>query len=219
MMQQKFEEQKEIIENLSKQVAELQYKIETLKISNNPQILDPEVVDNLYDSINSITDIEKPQQNIDEIFENCFSSLSESNKGLALKTMKMWFQNILNNPSDKQKSRINTTNPQYKNYFAGNNYADQLFTFVGFQVRGSFLEFEQQDLNNLKAVLDKITEGISLLPSQVFSNSAPWQLAKPAQKIKEKLVEAKKETGAEEIKAAEEQKDPDIIPYTGKPGE
>ena len=94
----------------------------------------------------------------------------------------MWFQNILSNPEDKQ----------YKNYFAGNPAADKLFETVGFQLKGNFLEFESKNLDNLKEILEKITEGISTLSGQMFSNSAPWQLARPAEKLEEKKINEKK---------------------------
>ena len=172
-MDKKFQEQKDMIEALAKQVSELQFSIETLKKTQENSEIQSEVLTKSV--VIEEANIEEPkfEVNIDEIFNNCFSTFSESNKGLALKTMKMWFSNILTNPTDKQKSRINITNPQYKNYFAGNIEADKLFDIVGFELKGNFLEFEALKLDNLKQMLDKITENINALPLQVFSNSAP----------------------------------------------
>ena len=122
--------------------------------------------------------------------------------------MKMWFSNIVNSPGDKAKARINITNPQYKNYFAGNPAAEKLFESVGFTWTGNFLEFDTKYINTLKAMLDKITENINNLPSQVFSNSAPWQLARPAAK-KEEKPEEKSTDKSEEAKASSEEPNTD----------
>lgn len=131
---------------------------------------------------------QESNEKISELYEKCFSSISESNKGLALKTMKMWFSNLVANPYDKTKSRINVTNPHYKNYFANNKAADELFEYVGFVGNGSFLEFGLQDLTKINMILEKITEGINSLPSVQFSPSAPWQIAKPVEKKQEEVV-------------------------------
>lgn len=128
------------------------------------------------------------QVKILDLYEKCFAGISENNKGLALKTMKMWFSNLVANPYDKTKSRINVTNPHYKNYFAGSVAANELFEYVGFVGNGSFLEFGLQDLTRINLVLEKITEGINSLPSVQFSPAAPWQIAKSLEKKQEDVV-------------------------------
>lgn len=126
-------------------------------------------------------------EKINELFTSCFSSINDSNKGVAYKTMKMWFSNLISNPYDKSKTRINMTNPHYKNYFAGNEAADELFKFLGFSIKAGFVEFESEDLTKINVVLDKITEAISSLPSVQFSPAAPWQVAKPVEKKPEEV--------------------------------
>ena len=79
------------------------------------------------------------------------------------------------------------TNPHYKNYFAGNEAADELFKFLGFAIKAGFVEFESEDLTKISLVLDKITEAIASLPSIQFSPAAPWQVAKPADKKPEEV--------------------------------
>ena len=179
-IEKSFSEQREMIDALTRQISELQFNIETLKKNQEDLINYQPSIEEIKEE-NKIIPIESPvieeEEKIvvdfDGIYKECFINFSESNKGLAMKTMKMWFQNIFANPEDKQKARINITNPQYKNYFAGNPAADKLFEIVGFQVKGNFLEFDSKNSENLKNMLDKITDGISSLPLQVFSNSAP----------------------------------------------
>ena len=208
IMEKRFGEQKDIIENLTRQIAELQFSIEAMKknqeslgVRESAQREDDESMQIVESSVG--VEEEKDLVNMTEVFEICFSNFSDSNKGLALKTMKMWFQNIVNNPEDKQKSRINITNPQYKNYFAENPGAGELFEVVGFKLRGNFLEYEAKNQDRLKEMLDKITEGISSLPVHTFSNSAPWQRAKSLIEKKDeeptaKPSEEKKEESKEE---------------------
>jgi uncharacterized coiled-coil protein SlyX len=190
MIEEKFKQQAEILEVVRKQVADTRFEIENLKKSQDELF---ESVENLKEIkiVESSELIDKPQDNcaekITELFNRCFSGISEGNKGVALKTMKMWFSNLISNPYDKTKTRINMTNPHYKNYFSGNEAADELFKFVGFSIGSGFIEFDSEDLSRISIVLDRITEGINSLPTVQFSAAAPWQVARPLEKKKEEL--------------------------------
>lgn len=211
MLEVKFAEQRQSVENLTKQVAELQFAIETLKKSQEVLVKEKEkAIEEV--KIQEVPVVEENKFDVEEVFMSCFANFTESNKGLALKTMKMWFQNIVTSPLDKQKSRINITNPQYKNYFAGNSEADRLFLEVGFVSRGNFLEFEAASTVRIQAVLEKITEAITNLPIQAFSNSAPWQLNRSLTEKKPEKEEKKAEK--EEKKVEKEVKNEEKVEKT-----
>lgn len=203
--QQKLDAQAEIIENLNKRVSELQFNYELLKRENDEK----RALMMKSEEIKVEPEEAKEEQINEELFptfDKFFQGISDMNKGLALKTLKMWLTNIASNPSDKQKSKINTTNPQYKNYFAGVPEVDKLFTLMGFTLKGSILEFENSSLVQVNAIISKATETISSLPSQPFSSSSPWLMKPmPRKDVPEepKLAQA---SAPEEIKTSAEKR-------------
>mmetsp|Transcript_3131 Transcript_3131/g.2847 ORF Transcript_3131/g.2847 Transcript_3131/m.2847 type:complete len:193 (+) Transcript_3131:338-916(+) len=133
-------QQAEAFEGLSKQIASLQFAIETLKRDQaqlmTQQSSQPQNSPEISEPVPAIKF--KTKEEINEIFQEfLINTTSVDQKATALKNMRMWFQNMVNNPSDQNKNKINTTNMQYKNSIAGNKVAATLLETAGLTLKGN----------------------------------------------------------------------------------
>lgn len=204
-------QQAEAFEGLSKQIASLQFSIETLKRDQAQSISHQnEVVPQKVDFQEIIKPNLKSKDELISIFQEFLTQfLNSETKSTALKNLRLWFQNIVNNPNDQLKSRINTTNSVYKSSFAVNKAAGLLFETVGFVTKGSLWEFDASYLDSLQIMLEMVQEEVAKIPLPKFNSTAPWKMTKSDDggKIEEKKeeeerkeVEKKDETQSNETR-------------------
>mmetsp|Transcript_32541 Transcript_32541/g.56274 ORF Transcript_32541/g.56274 Transcript_32541/m.56274 type:complete len:410 (+) Transcript_32541:1602-2831(+) len=172
------EKTEETVQRLAKQVESLVNVLKPKEPDSSPEVPRIPVLKVTSPPAEIIEEVKVPEISLPELVQSFLSAApNDEMRNSSIKSMKLWFTQVLSGIADPKRSRINLTTPDYVRSVSKINGHEVLFRALGFTIQSGYWVFDPKSKQKLEKGLELINaEHAKIAPTKfAYSPAQPWK--------------------------------------------